>query len=153
MKFGNRSSSLGDLRGALCPLPPPAGRVTNQTPAGRWLMLEKSIESISTTMHFVACVFTVHRFTDLDLPAGFTSPPPGSGARPARRWEVPGAPQLNRTSADAPGSGSGSGSGSGQLCDVTARRSAPAAGSGAGWSGAAAALDRTESAAGSGSRL
>ena len=37
LKFGNRSSSLGDLRGALCPLPP-AGRVTNQTPAGRGLI-------------------------------------------------------------------------------------------------------------------
>ena len=31
LKFGNRSSSLGDLRGSLCH--PPAGRVTNQTPA------------------------------------------------------------------------------------------------------------------------
>ena len=37
LKFGNRSSSLGDLRGGgLCP--PPAGRVTIQTPAGRGLM-------------------------------------------------------------------------------------------------------------------
>ena len=36
LKFGNRSSSLGDLRGPLPP-PPPAGRVTNQTPAGRGL--------------------------------------------------------------------------------------------------------------------
>ena len=36
LKFGNRSSSLGDLRGGPLP-PPPAGRVTNQTPAGRGL--------------------------------------------------------------------------------------------------------------------
>ena len=37
LKFGNRPSSLEDLRGTLCPPPPPAGRVTNQTPAGRGL--------------------------------------------------------------------------------------------------------------------
>ena len=41
LKFGNRSSSLGDLRGALCPPPPTAGRVTNQTPAGRGLMCRR----------------------------------------------------------------------------------------------------------------
>ena len=35
LKFGNRSSSLGDLRGAFAP--PPAERVTNQTPAVRVL--------------------------------------------------------------------------------------------------------------------
>ena len=34
LKFGNQSSSLGDLRAFG---PPPAGRVTNQTPAGRGL--------------------------------------------------------------------------------------------------------------------
>ena len=37
LKFGNQSSSLGDLRGPFAPPPPPAGRVTNQTTAVRGL--------------------------------------------------------------------------------------------------------------------
>ena len=36
-EFGNPSSSLGDLRWVRCPPPPPTGRITNQTPAGRGL--------------------------------------------------------------------------------------------------------------------
>ena len=52
-KFGNRSSSLGDLRGGPFGPPPPAGRVTIQTPAGRGLSVESQRDT--TTRPAIGC--------------------------------------------------------------------------------------------------
>ena len=65
MKFGNRSSSLGDLRGAFAPPPPPAGRVTNQTPAGRGLIGIWAFTYICINGHNLIWIL-IYVFSDVD---------------------------------------------------------------------------------------
>ena len=48
LKFGNRSSSLGNLGGRAIPPPPQSGRIASQTPSGRGL---KDIGFLSPFLH------------------------------------------------------------------------------------------------------